>query len=82
VQDGDYHRAEIDLTALLDSGRIPRDLRPQAWLLLGLSRVARGESGPARAAFAQVRKLNPSLDLDPFYYSPKVRAAFTTAAKP
>ena len=82
VQDGDYHRAQVDIMALLDSGRVPRDLRPQAWLLLGLSRLARGEAAPARAAFAQVRKLNPSLDLDPFYYSPKVRAAFLASGKP
>ena len=81
VQDGDYHRAQVDIAALLDSGRVPRNLRPQAWLLLGLSRLARGDSVPARAAFAQVRRLNPSIELDPFYYSPKVREAFKAAGR-
>ena len=76
---GEYHRAQVEAANLLDSGDVPVSLQPQAWLLLGLCRLARDDVDAAVGAFRRARELDPDLDLDPFYYAPKVRDAFGRA---
>ena len=76
---GNFHQAQTAVTSLLHQGSVPAEHRSTAWLLLGMCRIARSEDGEAVNAFRQARRLQPGLRLDPFFYPPKVRAAFDRA---
>lgn len=76
---GEYHRAQVAAEQLLASSTVPAELESTAWLLLGLSRLARDDEDGAIDAFRHARSLAPDLTLDPYYHPPKVLDTFARA---